>query len=78
MKDLERLGEELVKSGKSEKLKSIADSDEGRAIGRMVDAASVEKAAKSGDMEALRGILTQVLNTDEGKKLAEKLKKAME
>lgn len=78
MKDLEKLGAELSKSGKGEKLKSIADSAEGRAISRMVDSARVEQAAKSGDTAALRDILSQVLSTDEGKRLAEKLKKAME
>lgn len=78
MKDLEKLGEELNRSGKSEKLKVLADSADGRAIGRMVDAAEVERAAKSGDMAALKGILSQVLSTDEGKRLAESLKKVME
>ena len=78
MKDLETLGAELNKSGKGEKLKSIADSAEGKAISRMVDSARVEQAAKSGDTAALRDILSQVLSTDEGKRLAEKLKKAME
>ena len=78
MKDLEKLGEELKKSGKGDRLKSVAESDEGRAIGRMVNAAEVERAAKSGDAEALRSILGQVLATDEGRRLAEKLKKAME
>lgn len=78
MKDLEKLGAELSKSGKGEKLKSIADSADGKAISRMVDSARVEQAAKSGDTAALRDILSQVLSTDEGKRLAEKLKKAME
>ena len=44
----------------------------------MLDPKAVEKAAVSGDADALRGILSQVLGTDEGKRLAEKLKKAME
>ena len=78
MKDLEKLGAELNKSGKGEKLKGIGDSAEGKAISRMVDSARVEQAAKSGDTAALRDILSQVLSTDEGKRLAEKLKKAME
>ena len=78
MKDLEKLGAELNKSGKGEKLKSIADSAEGKAISRMVDSARVEQAAKSGDTAALRDILSQVLSTDEGKRLAEKVKDAMQ
>lgn len=78
MNDLERLGEQLGKSGKGDKLKSIADSDDGKAVSRMVDADAVQKAAKSGDMAALQNILRGVLSTDEGRRLAESLKKAME
>lgn len=78
VKDLNKLGDELKKSGRGDKLRVIADSDDGRALSRMVDAATVERAAKSGDTDALRGILAQVLSTDEGKRLAEQLKKAME
>ncbi len=78
MNDLEKLGAELGKSGKSDKLRSLADSDDGRAVGRMVDAEAVGKAAKSGDMAALQNILRGVLSTEEGRRLAESLKKAME
>ena len=42
------------------------------------EAEAVQKAAKSGDMAALQNILRGVLSTDEGRKLAESLKKAME
>ena len=77
MKDLERLGEELSRSGKGERLKSLADTAEGKAVSRMVDQEKLERAAKSGDTAALKDILSQVLSTDEGKRLAEKLKKAM-
>lgn len=78
MKDLERLGEELSRSGKGERLKSLADTAEGKAVSRMVDQEKLGQAAKSGDTAALKDILSQVLSTDEGKRLAEKLKKAME
>ena len=78
MKDLERLGEELSRSGKGERLKSLADTAEGKAVSRMVDQEKLERAANSGDTAALKDILSQVLSTDEGKRLAEKLKKAME
>ena len=78
MKDLERLGSELKKSGKSEALMKLAESPDGKAVGRLVDAESVRKAAKSGDMAALQDILRGVLSTDEGKRLAEGLRKAMQ
>lgn len=78
MKDLEKLGNELEKSGRSEALMKLAESADGKAVGRLVDAESVQKAAKSGDMAALQDILRGVLSTDEGKRLAESLRKAMQ
>ena len=78
MLDLERVNAEIEKSGKKDRLKSLADSVEGRAVSRMLDPAAVEKAAKSGDTAALQSILSDVLSTDEGKRLAERLKKAMQ
>lgn len=78
MLDLERVNAEIEKSGKKDRLKSLADSAEGRAVSRMLDPAAVEKAAKSGDTAALQSILSEVLSTDEGKRLAERLKKAMQ
>lgn len=76
--DFERIGRELERQGKAEKLKSLADSEEGKAISQMIDADAVRKAAKSGDTAALKTILSQVLATSEGQRLAENLKKAME
>ena len=78
MLDLERVNAEIEKSGKKDRLKSLADSAEGRAVSRMLDPAAVEKAAKSGDTAALQSIRSDVLSTDEGKRLAERLKKAMQ
>ena len=78
MLDLERVNAKIEKSGKKDRLKSLADSAEGRAVSRMLDPAAVERAAKSGDTAALQSILSDVLSTDEGKRLAERLKKAMQ
>lgn len=77
MQNLERINDQLKNSGKAEKLKSLADSDEGKALSRMLDAEAVERAARSGDAAALRNILDNVLNTDEGRRLAESIKNAM-
>ena len=72
MKDLERLGSELKKSGKSDALMKLAESADGKAVSRLVDAEAV------GDLAALQDILRGVLSTDEGKRLAESLRKAMQ
>lgn len=78
MKDIEKLGSELKKSGRSEALIKLAESPDGKAVGRLVDPETVQKAAKDGDMAALQDILRGVLSTDEGKRLAEDLRKAMQ
>lgn len=78
MKDLEKLGSELKKSGRSEALIKLAELPDGKAVGRLVDPETVQKAAKDGDMAALQDILRGVLSTDEGKRLAEDLRKAMQ
>ena len=43
----------------------------------MFDAAAVARAVSSGDREAMQGILRQVLNTDEGRRIAKQLSDAM-
>lgn len=78
LNDFEKIGRELQRQGKTEKLKSLANSEEGKAVSRMIDAEAVQKAAKSGDAAALKTILSQVLSTSEGQRLAESLRKAME
>ena len=78
MRDLEDIGKMLQKSGKAPELRSIAESPEGKRLSGMLDANAVEKAAKSGDMETLRGILQQVMSTEDGKAIARKLGSMME
>ena len=78
MKDFERIGRELERRGKTDSIKSIAESEDGQRIGRMLDAEAVERAARSGDAEAMRSILGQILGTDEGKRLAESIRKMMQ
>lgn len=78
MKDFERIGRELERRGKTDSIKSIAESEDGQRIGRMLDAEAVERAARSGDAAAMRSILGQILGTDEGKRLAESIRKMMQ
>ena len=64
-------------SGKADKLRELADSEDCRALGAMLDAATVAKAIASGDSSAIGGILRQVLSTEEGKRVAQKINEAM-
>ncbi|MCI6646574.1 MAG: DUF935 domain-containing protein [Oscillospiraceae bacterium] len=77
MKNFESVERKLVESGKADAIRQIADSADGQRLAEKLDAKKVEQAAKSGDAEALRGILLEVLSTGEGKRLAEQLQKAM-
>ena len=78
MQNFEKLGQELDRMGKTEGIKRLAESDIGQRISRMVDAQAVEAAARSGDSQSLQQMLSQVLSTDEGKKLAESVQKLMQ
>ena len=73
MQDLEKLGEELLRSGKGDALRQAAASKEGKALEKKLDPAAVERAARSGDPEQLKALLQSVLATEEGRALAEKL-----
>ena len=72
--DIEKITGELEKSGKADKLR---DSEDCRALGAMLDAAAVAKAVAKGDGEAINGILRQVLSTEEGRRVAQKINEAM-
>ena len=76
--NLEELGRRLQQGGKADKIKQIAQSLDGERLGQLVDAKAVEAAAKSGDDKALRNMLSQILSTEEGQKLAQNIKKIME
>lgn len=76
--NLENLGRELQRSGKADKIKQIAQSDDGARLSSLVDTKAVEAAAKSGDSQALRSLLGQILSTEEGRRLAENVRKIMD
>lgn len=78
MQNFESLGRELEKRGKTEDLRKIAESADGQLLSRMIDSSAVEQAAKTGDTEALKNMVSKVLSTDEGKRLAQSLRKLMQ
>ena len=77
MKDLDALKQELARDGRLKRLQAIADSTDGQRFADALDAQKIEQAARTGDTELLRQILTQVLSTDAGQRLAGKVKDAM-
>lgn len=78
MKDLDALKNQLARDGRLQRLQEIADSTDGQELAGVLDAQKIEQAARAGDTETLRQILTQVLSTDTGQRLAGKVKDAMQ
>ena len=78
MQNFEQLGKELERRGKAEDIKRLAQSEESRTLAGMIDAGKVQQAAKNGDTDALRDMLSSVLKTQEGQRLAESVRKMME
>ena len=78
MNSFEQTQRELERQGRGDALRRLADSEDGKRIGRMVDAEKIKRAAQNGDSRALQDILRTVLSTDEGRRLAENVKKMLE
>ncbi len=78
MQNFEQLGKELERRGKAEDIKRLAQSEDSMKLAGMIDAGKMEQAAKNGDTEALRAMLASVLQTREGQRLAENVRKMME
>jgi len=78
MQNLETISRELERRGKAEEIKKIASSPDGQRISGMLDPQAVEKAARGGDAESLKNMLGKILETPEGKRLAESVRKMME
>lgn len=77
MQNFEELGRELERRGKTEKLKALADSSDVQKLGKMLDPGEVERAARSGDSQAIKDLLSSVLNTKEGQRLAQSVQQLM-
>lgn len=73
MNELEKKKQELMKSGKGEKLEELAKSSELKRLGKIVDPEAMKKAAATGDNEALSKMLNQVLSTQDGQELLKRI-----
>ena len=73
MRDVESFGRELMQGKTAEQLRSLMNSAEGQRLGQVISAEEAERAAKSGDASQMRAVLSKVLNTDEGRRLAARL-----
>ena len=75
--DLESFSRQLEASGLAEKLRGAAESPECRRLGELLGGDKLAAAARSGDERAIKGLLSEILNTEEGRRLAGRIKDAM-
>ena len=68
MMDMEKLGAELLSGRQGGAIRDMA-----KKLGAAIDPAAAERAVRSGDAAQLKALLAQILSTNEGKALAEKL-----
>ena len=77
MKNFEDMERKLAQSGKTDAVRAIAESKDGQQLLKKLDTDRVERAIQSGDGEALRSILMDVLKTSEGRRIAKQLSDTM-
>ena len=77
MERLEELSRRLQRQGKDWQIRALAESGDGQKLGAMLDGKALEQAARSGDGEALRKLLSSVLATEEGQRLARQVQEVM-
>ncbi|MGI5978080.1 MAG: hypothetical protein ACOX66_01110 [Oscillospiraceae bacterium] len=75
MNDFDKLSKEILKN-RSGELKNVVNSDEGKNIRKAVDGEALKKAVESGDSATVNQIMTQFMQTGEGKALVERINKS--
>ena len=78
MQNFEQLGKELERRGKADDIKRLAESEDGIKLAGMINTQQLEQAARSGNTEELKALIGSVLQTNEGKRLAENVRKMMQ
>ena len=78
MQDLNHIKQEMERSGELAKVNSLANTKEAAEALQAIDPEMLSAAASSKDPAVIRAMLQQLLSTDAGKRLAEKVKAAMD
>ncbi len=68
--DMEAMGKSILAGEHGKDLQKLTSSPEGRRLSARFDGAAIEAAARRGDMEELRGLLKDILSTEEGRAFA--------
>ena len=78
MKDPKDFAPELDQNDTMKIVKQFAGSGDAAAVAGSIDPQKLKEAAEKRDPEIMKAILQQMLSTEEGKRLARKVKAAME
>ena len=78
MKNFEDMERRLERSGKGDAVRAIAASKDGQKLMEKLDTGKIERAVQTGDSDALRQILSEVLRTGEGRRIAKQLSDTMQ
>lgn len=73
MKDFSAMQNMLKNSGKASEIINSISAEDSRKLESLVDKKELEKAVANGDMKTMESMLRQVLNTGEGRALAQKI-----
>ncbi len=78
MQNLEQLSRSLESGGKGDALRRLAGTPEGARVAGSAEAAALSDAMRRGDTEAMRRGLAALLRSDDGRRLAEHIRRALE
>lgn len=78
MVDPNTLAKEMEKNGSMQAVKRLAASDEVAALAKRFDQETLRSAAEKQDPEVMKAVLQQLFATEEGRRLAQKVKAAMD
>ena len=78
MIDPNTLSKEMKNEKTMQTVKRLAESEDVAALAKTIDQNALRSAAEKQNPEVMRAVLQQLLSTEEGRRLAQKVKAAMD
>lgn len=78
MIDPNTLSKEMKNKKTMQAVKRLAESEDVAALAKTIDQNALRSAAEKQNPEVMRAVLQQLLSTEEGRRLAQKVKAAMD
>lgn len=78
MIDPNTLSKEMKNKKTMQTVKRLAESEDVSALAKTIDQNALRSAAEEQNPEVMRAVLQQLLSTEEGRRLAQKVKAAMD